>query len=443
MTKIFAHGRFKKAAFTGFSTIVVRGVTVSAGLLSIPITSKYLGIERFGLWLTLSTLLTWISIADLGLANSLTNVLASANELTERKKARESVSSTFLLMVGIAMLLGFLFLLIYPIVPWAKVFNVTSVEASRDAGPAVLAGMIYFTIRLPLSIPGRIYTAYQEGYYYQFLSGLSSIASVVGLIVAIHFHASIFWMVISFFGSLLFGDLISAIHIFGYKRPWLTPNIFDWNWLQAKNLLGVGLQFWIIQVSAIAYLQTDLLIVTQLFGAKEVASYGVALRLFSLINVIQIAFLAPLWPAYTEALSKGDSAWIISTFKTSMLISIAWSVTAGIFLLQFSQTIILHWVSLEAVPNYNLLIAMLLTTILTNIGQCISILMNGLSEIRSQVIMGCLAGLSNLFLSLIMGHLIGSSGVAWATGICVLIFSVIFVGWSAAKRIRILATSAN
>jgi O-antigen/teichoic acid export membrane protein len=441
VTKILEHGRVKKAVFTGFSTIAVRGITVGAGLLSIPITSKYLGVERFGLWLTLSTLLTWISIADLGLANSLTNVLASANELTERKKARESVSSTFLLMVGIAMLLGFLFLLIYPIVPWAKVFNVTSVEASRDAGPAVLAGMIYFTIRLPLSIPGRIYTAYQEGYYYQFLGGLSSIASVVGLIVAIHFHASIFWMVISFFGSLLFGDVISAIHIFGYKRPWLTPNIFDWNWLQAKNLLGVGLQFWIIQVSAIAYLQTDLLIVTQLFGAKEVASYGVALRLFSLINVIQIAFLAPLWPAYTEALSKGDSTWIISTFKTSMLISIAWSVTAGIFLLQFSQTIILHWVSLEAVPNYNLLIAMLLTTVLTNIGQCISILMNGLSEIRSQVIMGCLAGLSNLFLSLIMGHLIGSSGVAWATGICVLVFSVIFVGWSAAKRIRILATS--
>jgi O-antigen/teichoic acid export membrane protein len=438
VTKIFEHGRVKKAIFTGFSTIAVRGVTVAAGLFSIPITSKYLGVEKFGLWLTLSTLLTWISIADLGLANSLTNVLASANELTEKKKAREAVSSAFWLMIGISMLLGFLFLLIYPIVPWARVFNVTSIEASRDSGPAVLAGMIYFTIRLPLSIPGRIYTAYQEGYYYQLLSGLSSITSVISLIVAINLHASLFWMVLSFFGSLLLGDLISAIHIFGYKRPWLSPSIFNWNWLQAKNLLGAGLQFWIIQVSAIAYLQTDLLIVTQLFGASAVASYGVTLRLFSLVNIIQIAFLAPLWPAYAEALSKKDTTWIIRTFKTSILISLAWSITAGICLLQFSQTIIRHWVSSEAVPSYSLLMAMLVTTILTTIGQCISIFMNGLSEIRSQVIIGCLAGLANLILSLIMGHLIGSSGVAWATGICVLVFSVILVGRSAIKQISIL-----
>jgi O-antigen/teichoic acid export membrane protein len=436
VTKILDHGRVKKAIFTGFSTIAVRGVTVSAGLLSIPITSKYLGVERFGLWLTLSTLLTWISIADLGLANSLTNVLASANELTERKKAREAVSSAFLLMVGIAILLGFLFLLIYPIVPWAKVFNVTSVEASRDAGPAVLAGMIYFIIRLPLSIPGRIYTAYQEGYYYQLLSGLSSIASVIGLIVTINLHANLFWMVLSFFCSLLLGDMISAIHIFGYKRPWLNPSILNWDWLQAKHLLKVGLQFWIIQVSAIVFLQTDLIVVAQLFGASEVASYGVALKLFSLIGVIQVAFIAPLWPAYAEAFSKKDVKWIIKTFKFSIWISLVWSIISGLCLFQFSQPIISKWVGPASVPTNSLLLAMLLTAILTSVGQCISMLLNGLGEIRSQVVISCCAGLSNLLLSVLLGKLIGPSGVAWATGICVLIFSLALIGNISFQRLR-------
>ena len=96
MIKALGNERIKKAVFTGLSTIGVKGVTVAAGLLSIPITSKYLGVERFGLWLTLSTLLTWVSVADLGLANSLTNVLASANELTERRESTRSCFKCFL-----------------------------------------------------------------------------------------------------------------------------------------------------------------------------------------------------------------------------------------------------------------------------------------------------------------------------------------------------------
>ena len=327
-------------------------------------------------------------------------------------------------------------------VPWAKVFNVTSIQASRDAGPAVLAGMLYFILRLPLSIPGRIYTAYQEGYYYQFLSGLSSIASVVGLIVAIHFHANIFWMVLSFFGSLLLGDLVSATHIFGYKRPWLSPSIYSWNWLQAKKLLKVGLQFWVIQVSAIAFLQTDLIVVAQLFGASEVASYGVTLRLFSLIGIIQVAFIAPLWPAYAEAFSKKDVQWIDKTFMSSIWISLFWSIISGLCIFQFSQEIIGRWVGSTSVPTNNLLIAMLLTACLTSVGQCISMLLNGLGEIRSQVIISCCAGLSNLLLSVFLGKLIGSSGVAWATGICVLIFSICLIGNISRQRLRELRAQA-
>jgi O-antigen/teichoic acid export membrane protein len=250
-------------------------------------------------------------------------------------------------------------------------------------------------------------------------------------------------MVLSFFGSLLLGDLFSALHIFAYRRPWLAPTIFNWNWPLAKYLLRVGLQFWVIQISAIVYLQTDLLIVTQLFGASEVASYGVTLRLFSIIGVVQIAFLAPLWPAYAEALSKKDSTWIIRTFKTSIVSSLTWSITAGLFLIQFSQAMIRHWVGVEAIPSYNLLIAMLATTVVASIGQCISMLMNGLSEIRSQVVIGCMAGLANLILSIIMGHLIGPPGVAWATGICILVFSVIFVGKSAAEQIKSLDSWNN
>jgi O-antigen/teichoic acid export membrane protein len=430
--------RIKRAFVTGITTVLVKGITVSAGLISIPLTSHYLGVERFGLWLTLSSLLTWISVADLGLANSLTNVLAVSDEKTEKKRAREAVASAFYLMVGIAFLITLCFLILYPFISWAGVFNVTSAQARSEAGPAIIAGMLYFALRLPLSIPGRIYAAYQEGYYYQLWSGLSSIISVIGLIVSIQLRTDIPWMVSAFFGSLLIGDFISAIHIFIYYKPWLMPRIKNWKLLQAKYLLKVGFLFWIVQISAIVFLQTDLIIVAQLFGANEVATYGVTLRLFSLIGIIQAAFIMPLWPAYSEAQSRKDIDWIIRTFKNSLWVSLAWSMISGICLLGFSPLIISNWVSPSAVPSYSLLLAMFLTAILTACGQCISMLMNGLGEIKSQVIISSSAGLANLILSIVLGHLIGSSGVAWATGICVLIFSLILIGSNALNKLKLL-----
>lgn len=229
--------RVHKAALTGIATLAVRGVTIGAGLISIPLTARYLGTERFGLWLTLSSLLSWISIADLGLANSLTNALATAYGKQNQQEAREAVSSAFWLMMGVMGIVIVVFTLAYPVVPWEKVFNVTSEQAKVEAGLAVLVGFIFFALRLPLSIPSRIYGAYQEGYFYQIWSGISSLVSIVALLIAISFEAGLPQLVGAFFGTSLLADLLAALHIFGWQRRWLKPNIQHFNWITSKWLL--------------------------------------------------------------------------------------------------------------------------------------------------------------------------------------------------------------
>ena len=44
--------RIGKAAVTGVTALVAKGSTTIAGFVSIPLTAGYLGIERFGIWLT-------------------------------------------------------------------------------------------------------------------------------------------------------------------------------------------------------------------------------------------------------------------------------------------------------------------------------------------------------------------------------------------------------
>ncbi|BAY97937.1 hypothetical protein NIES37_18850 [Tolypothrix tenuis PCC 7101] len=429
--------RIIRALLTGSTTLVVKGMSTLAGFIAIPLTAKYLETERFGLWLILSSLLSWISIADFGLANSLTNALATADANEDRQIAKEFVSSAFYLMLLIASILLIVFLILYPSISWERVFNINSILAKQEVGVSIFVCWILFIIRLPLSIPSRIYAAYQEGYWYQIWGAFSSFLSIISIITAIYIHANLPWLIVASFGTLLIGDIFSGIHLFCFKRKWLAPKYENFNGLQCKWLLKTGFQFWIAQISAILIFQTDLIIVAQLFGASSVASYGITLKLFSLILYISSSFIISLWPAYSEALAKGDYAWIKNTFKMSIYISFIWSIFVGILLVIFSPQLISLLVNKEAIPHISLLLAMLFTTVLNCIAQCVAMLVNGLGELKLQAILAPVSAISNILLSVFLGNLLGVSGVAWSTGICILLFSLGAVGVDIINKLKL------
>jgi O-antigen/teichoic acid export membrane protein len=420
--------RVRRAALTGITTLLMKGITLMAGLVSIPLTAKYLGQERFGLWLTLNMLITWIGVADLGLSNSLTNALATANGQGDTQKASLLVSTATWLMVGIAVAIAILCLVFYPLVAWDRVFNITSETAKAEIGPTVLIGLSFFVLRLPLSIPGRIYGAYQEGYFYQLWLGFSNLLSLVALIVVVNAQGGLPALLLAFLGALILGDVIAAVQLFGWHKRWLRPKLGVFDWQQSTWLLKTGLQFWIAQISAIAFLQTDLIIVARLFGASEVASYGVVLKLFTLIGAVQLSFLVPLWPAYCEASEVGDRKWIVQTLKRSILLSLLWTALAGGLLAYFSPRLVAQWVGQSAVPSFTLVVAMYSTSVITAIAQCIATLLNGLGQVKIQADCGLMAGAFNLIASIALGFYIGPSGVTWATALTILIFSIGWVG---------------
>ncbi len=428
--------RIWRAGLTGFTTLLLHGGRLTAGLVSIPLTAQYLGTERFGLWLTLSTFLTWVGIADLGLSNILMNAVAAADGQEDQQQAKEAVSSAFWLMVAVALIVMAIFLIIHPLVNWQRVYNVTSLPAKADAKDATLIIMIFFILRLPLSIPSRIYAAYQEGYLYEVWNGLISLISVLVLYLFIKLQVNLSLLLIGFFGPQILGDVIAGIHLFGFRRKGLSPKLQNFNLQTSKWLLANGGKLWIAQISSILIFQTDFIVISQLFGAFAVASYGVTWKLYNVMLFPQSAFLKGLWPAYSEAFSRGDILWIIKTFKKSVFISFFWALFTGIVLLVLSPYIIKSWVGNDAIPGLSLLLAMGFNTLLIAIAQCIAMLINGLGDINVQALVSPISAISNLSLSVLLGQLIGLSGVTWATGICTLIFSLVIVGGAALNKLQ-------
>lgn len=432
------HGqrRLRRAGLTGVVTLLARGVTVGIGLVTLPLTSHYLGKERFGLWLTLSSFITWMAIADFGLANSLINALSAADGKDDRRAAQQAVASAFWLVLAVAVAVILICLALAPLVSWERVFNVSSPAAVAEAAPAMLVVLVICALRLPASLVGCVYQAYQEGYLHQLWSGLSGVLGAAGLLLAIKLEAGLPWLVLAFLGSMLLADLLSAAYLFGWRRSWLLPHPQRFNSAEARWLLRQGGQFWVAQMSAVLMLQVGLFLVARMFGAGSAAEYGTTLRLCTLIGAVQTAFVAPLWAAYGEAAARQDFAWLTRTFRQSLRVSLWWAVPMALLLLIGLPWAFKLLVTADVTSSWHLRLALLTAEIVNAAARCVSTLLNGLGAVRSQAIFGPLGGVTNLLLSWLLGRWLGVPGIAWATVICLVIFWLGVMGRDAALRLR-------
>src|SRR5438874_9401927 len=117
-----------------FTGLAGRAVAVIVSFISIPLTVRYLGAERYGAWVTISAAMAWIAIADLGLSNSLTNAVSEGYASDRRDLAQNSVAAAFWSLMGIAVVIASIFFSVWARVPWDRVFNVETAQARAEVG---------------------------------------------------------------------------------------------------------------------------------------------------------------------------------------------------------------------------------------------------------------------------------------------------------------------
>jgi O-antigen/teichoic acid export membrane protein len=428
--------RLLRVSLTGGATLLSKGITFIAGLIAIPLVAQYLGAERFGMWLTLSSFLAWVGLADVGLATSLTNILAIDKTREDRQEAQSAVSNVFWLLVLLSLVASIILGLAYRFISWEHVANVISSEAKADLSIAVITTMVLLVLRLLLSLPRQIYSAYQEGYLYQIWSTLGSVLAIIGLWTAVYLKGNTAILLAAFFGLPLLSDLGAIIHLFGFQRPWLMPALDRFSWAKSKRLLTTGSQIWVSQISGIIIFQTEILIINQHFGAVTVGAYGTLLKLLSIVSLAQISFAAPLWPAYCEAISSGDIQWVKKTFIKSSFISFVWATVVGGVITIAAPHILNLWLGHSIKFESLVYISLFLRTVLLSIDQCLGMLCNGLGLFKIESVMTPFFACVYLILALGMTNAWGVQGCAWAMSICIIIFSVFIFGFYSLKEIK-------
>ena len=184
--------RYRRVSITASSSFIAKALNILISFVSVPLTVHYLGAERYGVWLTISSLLTWMSMTDFGLAgNALVNVLSEANGMDDRVTARQYCASAFWSLTAMAALLGGILLVSFHLIPWRSVFQVSAAMPSQELTSACAWTLFLFVLGLPLSVQNSVYNAYQDGFMSNIWSIATNVLALLSLIVVSHFRGGL------------------------------------------------------------------------------------------------------------------------------------------------------------------------------------------------------------------------------------------------------------
>ena len=134
----------------------------------------------------------------------------------------------------------------------------------------------------------------------------------------------------------------ASIFFFSKKYKVFKPTIHFIDLTKVKELSGLGIKFFILQIASIIIFSTDNIIITQILKPSEVTPYNIAFKYFGLPIMIFYIITVPFWSAFTEAYAKKDIKWIKSSIKGIIKIWI-WNGIGIIFLIIISNYFYSIW----------------------------------------------------------------------------------------------------
>jgi O-antigen/teichoic acid export membrane protein len=383
--------------------------------VSVPLVVGYLGTERYGMWLTMSSLVAALGPLDLGIGLGLLTVVSDAYGRDDREAARRAIATAAALLTTIAAVAVLVFGIAYFFIPWARLFNVTSPGAVSEAGPAAAVLFGAFALGLPLGIVGQVQLAYQSGYISSAWAIAGNVGSFVALIFMIIFHGSLPLLVLALTCVGLMAAALNGWFLFRRQRPWLFPRRGDVDFRAARPLLKTGSLFVVLQLSGLAAYQLDNFVIAQIMGAAAVPEYAIPAKIFTLAPTFLSYALMPLWPAYRESLARGDGAWVRRTLRRSIILAALINIPVSLVLVVTGPFLLHLWVGSAVHPTLLLLVGLGTWTIMNTLSGPFAMLLNGANIVGFQATCSILMAIANVAISIYLVQRIGVSGAVYGS----------------------------
>lgn len=287
-------------------------IRLGLGLISVPLLTRNLGIEKYGLYSATSSILNiavfseWTIAASITVYLSTSIPLSSGNETTLEKTNNLSIAALYVIILALITSV-----LLYCSIPWLLLFfkNLNLVE-KKVLKEVIQIGSWTVCARLFIQFFIGILQANKEYGMINILSTfLTAVSSVLALYISFTSQDILMIQRLQLVAVLIALILYYTYCLYlGYlpRAYFMKPTIN-----QFINLSRYGVRTLVTALGSTLFSQFDRLIILRLFGVEWAGIYSVITTIANQINVVSSMPIQPLLPVlseYYQKISKNKAA---------------------------------------------------------------------------------------------------------------------------------------
>ncbi len=394
-------------------SILFKFIGVLISFVLVPMTISYINPDEYGVWLTISSVFSWIAFFDIGLTNGLRNKLTEAFAENDYDKAQKLNSTTFALLSIIVLALIIIFSIVNNWLDWNKILNVQKIDATNfNLHQLIYLVFLFFCFQFLFKTVGVVFVALQKPAVNDFFISVGSLISLVGVWLLTQFirQDKLFFVSVVFSASSALVYIIAYFVVFGSIHKKIRPKFRKIDWSLSNELLKLGTVFFFLQLSGVVLYLSSNLIIAQLFSQYAVTEYNIAFKYANMISVVSLIVITPLWSSSTDAYVNKDFKWFQDTNR-KMNYFLLLVVLGSIVMVAFSPIFYKIWIKEMVHVPMKLTISVVLYNILFVYSSIYIYMLNGIGKLKLQTISAVFEIILLVPTCVLLGKWIGVEGV--------------------------------
>lgn len=402
---------------------VTRGLSILLNLLIVSITISYVSSYKYGIWLTITSLVSWLSFFDIGLGNGLKNKFAEAVSLGKIKLARIYVSSTYAVFTIVILSVWLIVSSVSINLNWAKIFALHE-SLNSELRVVILIAIANFAFQFILKLVTTLLHAIQRPALSSLFDTTSQLFVLVLILILkkITGDGSLIHLSLIFTFSYIFVLLVGSVWAFKTVLKQYAPSFKLVKIKYVRNILPLGLKFFLLQIIGIVFYQTNNIVITRMLGPTEVTVYNVAFKYMQTISIVFMVVLTPFWSAFTEAMTTGDYPWMKRATRKLQQMFIYLGIL-GLVMVIASPVLYQWWIGDKVQIPFVITVLMFVFHMFHSWSTLYTQLLAGLGKIKLQLIFSSLAGVLYLPVVIFMCGRFGLNGILYGNILILLLLN--------------------
>lgn len=399
----------KKNATGSFIIMILQNIVQIA---LVPVVIGFIDPLRYGIWLTISSFLGWFLIMDIGIGGGFRTRLGEAIAIEDWDLAKTYVSTAYLSLSIIALLLLAIYYILRPIISWTSVFNAPA-NMENELARLMDYVVIFFVIKFVLQLINNVYTAFRKTALTSLINFLGSLLALCAIYIIAHrAHSSLLYVGIAYSIAPLAVYAIFTIIFFSNDKKYIYPSLSYFRISQVKSMLNLGILILINQLSVIVITTSTNFLIAHITSPEQVTPYSVTMRMFSFpLTVFEIA-VTPLLPAFTNAYYANDIIWIKRVLSKSKKLT-GLAIFGIITLIPMSKFLIKIWLKGKVTVPWSMVLLIATYVALQVMISVYSKFFNGIGKLKKVTIITVINLIIYMPLAIALGKYadLGVSGI--------------------------------